>query len=192
MNTARRRGGPINKVLLGMVLGIFLASVPRAFTQRPPERINVGEVNLQLGMAKDAVISRLTEQGYESGKVVKVSNDAHESWFVSQKNKETGEYDSLGSLAFDSGRLSWVSAVRAESWDAGSSKIGKNLYFLMKSFEDSGNTSCSVETKFQEGPEFDSRETLLHCGKRVFSIAVSRIREQHEETQLTEAVRNNP
>jgi hypothetical protein len=143
-------------------------------------------------MAKDAVISKLTEQGYESAKVEKMSNGGHESWLVSQKNSETREYDSLGSLAFDGGRLSWVRAIRTESWDAGSTKVAKSLYFLMKAFEDSGNTSCSVETKFQEGPEFDSRETVLHCGKRVVSIAVNRIHEQREETQLTEMVRSNP
>lgn len=181
----------MNKVLIGVLLGILLMSVPRALTQKQPERIDVGDVTLQLGMAKDAVITKLTERGYSSGKLA-TSSEVVENWFISRKNKETGEYDSLGSLVFENGRLSSARGNRAESWDTGSAKVGKSLYFLMKSFEDSGNTSCSVETKFQEGPEFDSRETLLHCGKRVVSIAVSRIREQHEETQLTEIVRSNP
>jgi hypothetical protein len=179
----------MKNALLGLVLGILLTSAPRAFTQQQAERIDVGDVNLQLGMAKDAVIAKLTERGYEAGKLGTLTDSANESWMVSQKNKETGEYDSLASFAFTNGRLSWVRANRAESWDTGSAKIGKNLYFLLKSFEDSGNTSCSVETKFQEGPEFYSRETLLHCGKRVVSIGVSRIREQHEETQIAETVK---
>jgi hypothetical protein len=182
----------MNKVLLGVALGILLAYVPRAVSQRQPERINVGDVILQLGMAKDSAISMLTERGYESTKLSKSSDVFHESWMVSQKNKETGVYDSLASLAFDNGRLSWVSGHRADSWDTGSAKIGKNLYFLMKSFEDSGNATCLVETKLQESPEFYSRATLLHCGKRMVSIDVSRIREQPEETQLIETVNSNP
>jgi hypothetical protein len=77
----------------------------------------------------------------------------------------------------------------AESWDAGSAKIGKNLYFLVKSFEDSGNTACSIESKPQESPDFESKEILIHCGRRMITIGVSKYKEQHEETQVSETVK---
>jgi len=137
-------------------------------------------------MGKDAVISKLAERGYKLTKVG--AENSSDGWIVSEKNEQTGEYDTLGSITFKNGRLYWALRQWADSWDAGTSKVGKNLYFLIKTFEESGNTTCSIETKFQEGPEFESKKSLIHCGRRMIAIDVSRIREQHEETQVTETV----
>ena len=178
----------MKNLLLGLVLGIFLASVPLAYTQQQPERLYIGDVRFQLGMEKDAVISKLAERGYKLTKI-QPSESPHESWLVNQKNEQTGEYDVIGTLQFSNGRLLWALRAWAESWDAGSAKVGKNLYFLVKSFEESGNTACSLETKAMEGPDFDSKETLIHCGRRMVTVGVSKYKEQHEETQVTETVK---
>lgn len=178
----------MKNLLLGLVLGILLASVPRAYTQQEPERISVGTTSLQLGMEKDAVISKLAERGYKLTKLQRLENSS-EGWIVSEKNEQSGEYDILATLDFSNGRLSWALREWAENWDAGSAKIGKNLYFLVKSFEESGNTACSIETKPQEAPEFESKQSLIHCGRRMITIGVSKYKEQHEETQVTETVK---
>jgi hypothetical protein len=178
----------MKNIFLGLVLGILLASVPLAYTQQPQERIYAGNVSLQLGMEKDAVISKLAEHDYKLTKL-QSSESPGESWIVSQKNEQTGEYDLIATLQFKNGRLLWALRELAESWDTGSAKVGKNLYFLIKSFEESGNTACSVETKSQEAPDFDSKETLIHCGRRMVTVGVSKYKEQHEETLVSETVK---
>jgi len=176
----------MKNLLLGVALGILLAFVPLAYTQQA-ERISVGTVGLQLGMEKDAVISRLAERGYKLSKL-EGSDNQSEQWVVSERT-EQAEYELRGSLLFTKGRLSVATRGWADSWDVGSAKIARSLYFLVKSFEESGNTSCSVETKPQEGPEIDSKESLIRCGRRTIIIGVSKYKEQHEETQLSETVK---
>jgi hypothetical protein len=174
----------MKRFFLGLVLGILLVSVPIAYTQQQSERIFVGSISLQLGTEKDAVISKLAERGFRLSKL-----PSSESWVVDQKNVETGEYDILGTLQFTNGRLMSASRHWAESWDIGSAKVGKNLYFLVKSFEEAGNIACSIETKSQESPDFDSKETLIHCGRRMIIIDVNKYKEQREETQVTETLK---
>lgn len=178
----------MKNLFLGLALGVLLASVPLAYTQPPQERIYAGNVSLQLGMEKDAVISKLAERDYKLTKLEN-SESSSESWIVSQKNEQTGEYDLIATLQFKNGRLLWALREWAESWDTGSAKIGKNLYFLIKSLEESGNAACSIETKSQESPDLDSKDTLIHCGRRMVTVSVSKYKEQHEETQVTETVK---
>lgn len=71
----------MKSILLGLVLGILLASGPRAYTQREPERIYVGTTSLQLGMEEHTVISKLAELGYTLNKTPG-SERAVEGWIV--------------------------------------------------------------------------------------------------------------
>jgi hypothetical protein len=178
----------MKRFLLGLVLGILLASVPLAYTQQRSERIFVGNISLQLGTEKDADISKLAEGGFKLAKLPS-SESQSESWIVEQKNEKTAEYDILGSLHFTNGRLLSASRHWAESWDTGSAKVGKNFYFLIKSFEEAGNTSCSIETQSEESPDYDSKKTLIHCGRRMVTVDVTKYKEQPEETQVTETVK---
>lgn len=176
----------MKNLLLGLVLGILLASVPLAYTQQEPERISVGAASLQLGMEKNAVISKLAELGYKLNKF----GPSSEVWAVTGKDQQTDGYpDYLGNIYFKNARLSWAERVWAESRDAGSNKIGRNLYFLMKSFQDSGNTTCSIESTSHESPDHESKESVIHCGRRTIELAVNKYKERLEVTQLTEIVR---
>jgi len=178
----------MKKLLLGMLLGILLVSGPLAYTQQQQEQISIGTTSLQLGMAKDAVISKLAELGYEFSKETGTKG-AIESWAVTEKNRETDEYDLIGSLAFKDRRLVAAGRVWANSWDASSANVSKNLYFLFKSFQAKGDTSCQIETFSQESPEFETKNSLIHCGRRTISIVVSKYKDQNEETQLSESVK---
>jgi hypothetical protein len=180
----------MKNLLLGLVFGILLASVPQAYTQQEQERIYIGATtSLQLCMEKDAVISKLAERGYTLTKVQNTENSLTENWMVREKNDQAHEYDSLGYLTFKDGHLASASRVWADNWDAGSARVGRNLYFLVKSFEESGNTACSLEAKPQEGLEFDSKASLIHCGRRTITVDANKYRDQREETQVVETVR---
>lgn len=58
----------MKNILLGLVLGILLASVPLAYTQQESERIHVGAATLRLGMEENVAISKLAELGYKLDK----------------------------------------------------------------------------------------------------------------------------
>jgi len=63
------------------ILIVFLVAAPLAFTQTPSETIFI-EVPLQIGMTKDAAISRLAEQGLTLSKA-----KGMETWAVARKNE---------------------------------------------------------------------------------------------------------
>lgn len=174
----------MRNLIVGMLFGILIVAVPTAFTQQESERIYIG-ADLQLGMAKDSVISKVAEQGLKVTKVQELG----ESWIVTEKNEKTNEYDAVGMLTFSNGRLSWASRTWIANWDANSAKLAKNMYFLAKSLEDSGNSICTLETQSGETPDLLSKSTLIHCGRRTISVNLSRIKEQNEETQLVEVVK---
>jgi hypothetical protein len=179
----------MKNLLLGLLLGIFVASVQQAYTRQQPERIAVGSTSLQLGMPHDAVISKLAEQGYKVTKLSGPPGSTSDMWIATEKNDQTREDDIVVTFDFINNRLQRVTRAWVNNWDNDSAKIGKNFYFLVKSMEESGNSVCTLETKSQEGPDLDSKVSLIHCGKRTVSVGVSKYKEQHEETQVTETVK---
>ena len=175
----------MKKLVLGVLLGFLAAS---AVTQQQPERVVVGTLSLHLGMPQDSVVSKLVEQGYKVTKL-RGPEGSIDLWSVSQKNDQTNEYDIVAMMDFKNEHLTRVSRTWANNWDVGSAKVGKNLYFLVKWLEESGHTTCTIEAKSQEGPDIESKESLLHCGAKKVSISVSKYKDQHEETQVTETLK---
>src|SRR5215813_10123870 len=148
--------------LLCSVLICGLLVVP-GMTQQQAERIEVGGVPLQIGMAQDTVVSQLTQNGLE---VRKGENGS--SWPVFKRNGPN--YDVMGALAFTNSRLIWANRTLDDE-DLGAAKLVCDFYFLMKSFEKQGNKSCTIETKEQESPDFDSKSVLIQCGKRIAKLS---------------------
>lgn len=82
------------------VLFCLLAAIPVATQQE--EKIVIG-APLQIGMSKDAAISRIAERG-----LTVTENEATGTWLVTDKN-DRDEYDLVGTLKFTNSRLSWAS-----------------------------------------------------------------------------------
>ncbi len=175
----------MKNLLVGLFLGIFAAFAPQAGTRQEPERIVVGSTTLQLGIDKDATISKLAELGYKLSKLQGYEGPG-ETWFALEKIG--GEYHPVAGFQFINGRLTWATRNWAESSDAGSAKIGRAVYLLAKSFEESGRTACSIETKSLETPESEMKKTFIHCGRRTIFINVSRNKEEPVGTAVTETV----
>jgi hypothetical protein len=102
----------MRNLLTGVLLGILIVAVPTAFTQQQSERIQLG-TDLQIGMAKDAVISKLTEHGYVTRKLIDEGDSATnvnlspDIWGVARSNDQAkGE---MGTVTFSNGRLSRAS-----------------------------------------------------------------------------------
>jgi hypothetical protein len=173
----------MRNLFIGLLIG-FLLAVPIAYTQQQPESIEVGGVLLRLGMAQDSAISKIAEKG---GLTINKVNDSH-NWLVSRKN-DKGEYDAVGMLLFTESRLSWVSRSWAYSTDPGAAKIARNVYFLLKSFEDEGNTVCIVETSTNEGPDVDNRGIRIQCRRREARLFVTAYKGQATAASLDEAIK---
>ncbi len=169
-------------LLVGLFLGIFIA-VSIANTQQQPEHIYIG-TTIQIGMTKDAAISQLAEKGYHVTKP-----EGSETWFVFQKDEHSNEFEDEASLAFTNGRVTFASRRWAYTTDPGSAKLARNLYFLVKSLEESDNTACAVETKAQESPELDSKGIMIRCGKKTVQVNVAKYKEQLPETVLDEYIK---
>jgi hypothetical protein len=172
----------MRNALVGLVLGLIMG-LSIAYTQQQQERIYIGEAAVQIGMLKETVISKLAEKGYHLSKV-----EGREEWAVQEKNEQTNLWDVRGMLDFANGRLSWASRSWVSSFDPGSAKLVRNLYFLAKSFEDSGNTGCTIETNSNEAPEFESKGVKIRCAKRAASLYVAKYKEQEPATSLDETI----
>jgi hypothetical protein len=172
----------MRNVLIGLFLilsvGLSMANAQKA------EQISIGTAMVQIGMSKDKVFSELAQRNYVLGKI-----EGKEEWAVSEKNDQTNLYDVLGMIAFTNGRLSWASRSLVEVTDPGTAKLVRNLYFLVKSFEDSQNVTCKIESDSHEGPEFDGKGISIHCGKRTIKAYVSKFKEQEPQASLDETIK---
>jgi hypothetical protein len=171
----------MRNLFIGLLLG-FLIAVPIAHTQQQPESIVVG-VPVQIGMAKDVAISQIAEHGLTVTQL-----QGSEQWIVQQKNDQN-QYDIVGALTFNNSRLSWASRTWVSNADPAAAKLARNFYFLVKSFEDHGNTSCVIDTQKQEGPDFDHDSLSVHCGRRTATLYVTKYKDQQPATSLDETIK---
>src|SRR5260370_39171796 len=109
-------------------------------------------------------------------------------WIWSEKN-DRNEYDIMGVLTFTDSRLSWASRSWATSTDAETAKLARSFYFLLKSFEDNGKTSCVIETEKQESPDLDNKQLSIHCGKRTATLYVTAYKDQRPAASLDEMIK---
>ena len=164
--------------VIGILCGAVACLLVVPASTQQTDKIVVGTVPLEIGMAKEAVMSRIAEAG------LNLAQGENENWLVTEKNDRI-----LGTLNFANSRLSWASHRWTTSSDAGAAKLGRSLYFVLKSFEDQGNTSCAIETKNLENPDWDNKSIVIHCGKRTAVLAVSTLKDQRPQASLDEVIK---
>jgi hypothetical protein len=169
----------MHKFCFGLLCGVLVCSlvVVPAVTQQS-EQVEVGGVPLQIGMAKDAVLSRIAAKGLN---VTQQGED--ETWAVDEKQ------DFVGTLKFTSSHLSLASLRWATSSDVEAAKVARKLYFVLKSFEAQSNASCAIEAKNTDNPEWNSTVVLIHCGRRTASLGVLAHKDGQPQTILDEWVK---
>jgi hypothetical protein len=180
-------GRKMRNLLIGVPLGILIVAVPTAFTQQQSERIQLG-TDLQIGMAKDAVISKLTEHGYVIRKLIEEGDPANMSpdiWGVARSNDQAkGE---MGTVTFSNGRLSRAIRTWTNTWDPNSAKLGDTLFSLVQSFEHSGHRDCTLKTESSAMFSASVKTSLIRCGSRTISVRLTTNRGSNE-TQIFEDV----
>jgi hypothetical protein len=180
----------MRNLLMGVVLGILIVAVPTAFTQQQSERIQLG-TDLQIGMAKDAVISKLTEHGYVTRKLIEEGDSATnvdpwpDIWGVARSNEQPK--DEMGTVAFSNGRLSRARRTWTNTWDPDSAKLGDTLFSLIQSFVHSGHRDCTLKTESSGFLNTYVKTSLIHCGSKTISINLT-TKGNSQETQIFEDV----
>jgi hypothetical protein len=174
---------------MGVLLGILIVAVPTTFTQQQSERIQLG-TDLQIGMAKDAVISKLTEHGYVIRKLIEEGDSATNSmsadiWGVARSNDQAkGE---MGTVTFSNARLSRAIRTWTDAWDPNSAKLGDTLFSLVQSFEHSGHRDCTLKAEWSAMFSQTEKTSLIRCGSRTISVRLTTNRGSNE-TQIFENV----
>ncbi len=178
----------MKNLLVGLFLGLLIASVlnnhvSAAQAQRAPARIWVG-ADLQVGMPKETVITKVAEAGYEITRQTAVGGDF---WTV-MKNQNS-ERDFIGNIIFVGGTLESAEHSLYDSTDQPAAKLARGFYFAVRDLEADHNSVCTVETKNEEQAVFESKSGMLHCRNRTISVTASKLQDQDEEAELTESVK---
>jgi hypothetical protein len=179
----------MKNLLVGLFLGFLIASVlnnhvSAAQAQRLPARIWVG-ADLQLGMPKEAVITKVAEAGYEITRQTAVGGDF---WTVMKKN-QNNEHDFIGNIIFVGGKLESAEHSLYASTDQPVAKFARSFYFAVRDLEADHNSVCTLESKNEEQAVFESKSGMLHCRNRTISVTASKLQDQDEEVELTESVK---
>ena len=143
----------------------FLAGTQVA--QTPKDSISLGEVELSVGMAQDAVLSKLGEY-FQLVKMTQTGGP-RTRWRVLGKNREL-----IGSVTFVTGKL-WAAR---KSWayvpdDTGALRVAQALIDVVGNFEKQRNTACTIGTPpTEQQPDFREEEVVMTCGAKEIAVAV--------------------
>jgi len=123
-------------------------------------------MSLQLGMPRDAIITKLSEN-YRVTKVQAVPDD----WVVAEKsNPEIWE----GYLGFQGGKLTYAS----RSWTQGQEDkyaFAQALWGAMSQMESEGQHSCFFEVPTTRSPAAEIRYVRFYCGAKRIEIMLTNV-----------------
>jgi hypothetical protein len=125
----------------------------------------VGNMELQLGVSKQLVMSRLAE-GY---KLAKVGTEG-DSWLVESKNAPV----IYGQVGFKNDKLDFASRDWTNG-DEDSFTLVQDLYGALDQFGNEDRHTCYVDTRTSRTPTVESRSITLFCGAKRLVISTSDI-----------------
>ncbi len=149
-----------------IVLTVFLAVSTLAQTIASPTQVSkqpsiwIG-MQLQLGMSRDEVISKLAA----NYKLTKVQS-AFDDWIVAEKqNPEIWE----GYLGFSNAKLTYAS----RSWTQGGEDtfaFAEALWRAMSEMDREGHNTCSFDVPTSNSPTAEIRYVRFYCGAKKIEI----------------------
>lgn len=143
------------------ILALITLLASLAWAQHKPERptpgesIWLGNTELQLGLPKETVISRLAEHY----KLVKVPPEG-EGWLVESEGTQPAM---LGQVLFDKGKL----VLAARDWTSGdedSFAIAQAFYGAFDQFAKEGKHACKVDAHTNHSQGVESGFLTFYCG----------------------------
>lgn len=167
------------KILTYLTFGLVLGTqVGRVTTSQRPsapsaESIDVGGIELRLGMSKAEVLSRIADKGYASG-----TGDGVNLPILEGHGK--GQASSLlGLVSFENNRLTFINRVWTPDNDNGPA-IARGLYGVFSDAQRQGRTVCTMSTDSRQSPSADIKEVSFTCGqsRKVIFLQLTHYQEQ--------------
>lgn len=160
-----RAWGILSCTLLVFALSDSQAQVRQSREPENPETLDVGGVELALGMEQNSVFQKLREKELGFIPVGHYSSSANsESWIVCQSPKSECD-PQLGQIAFKDGRLNRVMKTWAEAKTASDAMTG--LYGTIRDLERRGLTKCQLVARENVEPAGETRTVRFVCGEHM-------------------------
>jgi len=149
--------------------------IPETAATTKPPTINIG-IDLQLGMSRDAIISRLAARY----KVAKIHGDDDE-WIVEEKENPQ---PTIGHLGFTAGKLIYASRL----WTQGqgdSYTFARALWDAMSQVEKGDQHTCVFEAPVGRSPTAETSYMRLYCGPKKIDIMAVNVLDGNGEKHYT-------
>ena len=160
-------------------LAIFVAIVPTTAAQTPaaPSSLQIGSVNLSLGMPEKSALGAL-KRAFRMER----ARSAGDDWAVIDHGR------TIAIASFSAERLSRVSKSWVSTDDRGAAFLSDRLYALAGEFTAQGRTACTLAAKpYQVGP-IEGRIVTLDCGNESIQLIQSRSNQNEWMTSLQEVL----
>jgi hypothetical protein len=132
------------------------------------ETLNIGVVELHLGMSKAEVFSRITNKGYIFG----TGEDGNVP--ILEEHGDLKMRSLLGLVSFENNRLTFINRVWTPDEQDGPA-IARGVYGALSEAQRQGRTACTVSTDSSQGPSGDVKYILFACGQspKVISLMLT-------------------
>jgi hypothetical protein len=147
----------------------------------PKDQVWIGE-NLELGMSKDVLISRLAE----NYKLVKIQGSG-DDWFVQSKTEPMVSY---GMVGFTGGKLTYASKDWTQG-DEDTSAFTQALHGALDSFTKEGRSVCNIVTPTERSNVAELKYIILFCGAKKLQILYTHVlsgQGRGEAVQINEVI----
>jgi len=176
------RSHPNITLAIPLLVFSLAVSVDAQISQYLRQSIWVG-MPLQLGMSRDAIISKLNER-YS---VTKIESDADDDWIVTDKTNPTIWE---GHLGFRDGKLTYAS----RSWAQGEEDafaFAEALWGALTQMERDGEHSCSFDVPTVRSPIAEIHWVRFYCGAKKIEIMMTNVfngKGKEQQVSITEVL----
>lgn len=169
------------RTIVATLLALTLVGVVPARTYG--QTTSLGGVDLSLGMQKTDAMAKLT-------KSFKVEELSDENWIVVGFDPISDRWESLGSVAFAHGKLSYITRKWESSSDTGTLEFTRGLLSVLAEVGKHGDEFCGIQTNQSDQPTGGLKEAYIICSSR--SIHISTLTFQGTETASIDEVLREP
>lgn len=165
------------------ITAFILAVTALTFNRASAQTTSLGGVELTLGMPKTDAMAKLA-------KGLKVNELSDDNWYVLQVDPLGSGATDLGVVAFEGGKLVYISRKWESKSDANSVEFARGLLGVLADMVNRGDDLCAVQINQNEQPTGTLKEAHLVCASR--SVHISTLIVQGTETAIVEEVLRLP
>jgi hypothetical protein len=159
------------------LIPVTLAPSAIAQAPAPADRLQLGSVELTLGMPENAALTALKRKYH-----VERARSAGDDWAVSQGTK------TLGVASFSAGKLSRASKTWLSTEDRAAASLAGQLYQLAGEFASEGRTQCTLSAKPYRITGAEGRVVTLVCGAKSVQLFQSTLAHGGSAVSLQEVL----